>query len=537
VARIEGLTLKQISSQTTLETNPTMEVLMSFVQRCVAVAVAAFWVYGITVAAAAQGVAPNKSHHASAAKHTLAATGAAAHPLPPNSVTKHTISLPGRTLSFTATAGSIVLHNGKDKALADIAYVAYRRDQEKPATRPVTFVFNGGPGASSAWLQLGAMGPWRLPMPGGKTYPSSPPRLVANADTWLDFTDLVFVDPPGTGYSKIVVPDDAAQKELWSVTGDVDALSVFIRRWLVANGRTASPKFIVGESYGGFRAPLLSEKLARDENIGITGLVLISPALDLSTMRDPNAPFTWAIRLPSYDAVRLEQKGPVTRADLAGVEAYASGQYIQDFLRGPGDKAAVARMATHVARVTGLDPALVLRLGGRVATDTFVRAFYRGEGKIGSAYDPTITAYDPNPFAHHEEWLDPVLPGFRAPLASAMVDLYRNRLGWKLSAPYHILNDKIAEQWNWGRTIHRVTALRALRRMLALDPHFRVLVTGGLMDLVVPYFGNALLLREIPEYGATQRLFFKTYPGGHMFYDRGASRAALSADAERLIYR
>lgn len=507
---------------------------MSFVRRCIAVVAVAFWVHGMPIAAVAQTITPPASQHATAAKST--ATGAAARSLPPNSVTKHTIVLPGRTLSFTATAGSILLHNAKGKPLADIAYIAYRRDQGAAAVRPVTFVFNGGPGASSAWLQLGAMGPWRLPTPGGKTYPSAPPRLVANADTWLDFTDLVFVDPPGTGYSKIVAPEQAARKKLWSVKGDVNALSDFIRRWLVANGRMASPKFIVGESYGGLRAPLLADKLARSENVGITGLVLISPALDLTAISDRTLPFSWAVRLLSYDAVRLAQKGPVTRADLAGVEAYASGQYIQDFLRGPGDKAAVARMVAHVAQITGLDPALVQRLGGRVGMDTFVRAFYRGEGKVGAAYDPTITAYDPNPFAHHGRWLDPILPGFKAPLASAMVDLYHNRLGWKLTAPYQILNDAVAKQWNWDGPMHRVSALPSLRQMLALNPHFRVLATGGLMDLVVPYFCNALLLRQMPQYGTTQRLFFKTYPGGHMFYDRGDSRAALRVDVKRLIY-
>lgn len=510
---------------------------MSFVQRCIAVAAVAFWVHGIAVAVAAQGTTPSASHPSAAAKSTKSASGTAALSLPPDSVTKHTLALPGRTLSFTATAGSIMLHDGKGKPIADIAYVAYRRDQEKAATRPVTFVFNGGPGASSAWLQLGAMGPWRLPMPGGKSYPSAPPVLVANADTWLDFTDLVFVDPPGTGYSRIVAPGQAAQKELWSVTGDIDALSDFIRRWLIANDRLASPKFIVGESYGGFRAPLLAEKLMRAENVGVTGLVMISPALDLSTMRDPSSPLTWAARLPSYDAVRLAQKQKVTRADLAQAETYASGQYMEDFLRGPSDHAAVARMVAQVAQITGLDPALVRQLGGRVGPDTFVRAFYRSEGKIGANYDPTITAYDPNPFAHHEEWFDPVLPGFEAPLGSAMVDLYRNQLGWKVPAQYQILDGKIAERWNWGGAMHQITVLPALRRMLALDPQLRVLVTGGLMDLVLPYFGNDLLLRQIPQYGPTQRLFFKAYPGGHMFYDRGENRAALRGDAERLIYR
>jgi carboxypeptidase C (cathepsin A) len=507
------------------------ETPMLLTRRCFSTLAVALWLAGGLVSPSAHGAAP-PSHHARAP-----AAAEAVQPLPPDAVTKHRVALPGRALDFTATAGSIKLRNGAGKELADIAYIAYRLDGQNAAARPVTFVFNGGPGASSVWLQFGALGPWRLPMPDGKTYPSAPPRLVANADTWLDFTDLVFVDPPGTGYSRITEPGEAVRKQLWSVNGDVDALAVFIRRWLAANGRMGSPKFIVGESYGGFRAPLIAQKLARAEGVGINGLVLISPALDLSAMQDPETPLTWAIRLPSYAAVRLSRKGPVTRADLADVEAYATGQYVQDFLRGPRDQAAVARMAARVSAIAGLDPATVTRLGGRVDMDSFVRDFYRADGRIGAAYDPTVTAYDPEPFAHHEFWLDPILPGFKAPLASAMVDLYQQQLGWRINDRYQILNDAIAEGWNWGSAREQITALPELRRMLAVDPHFRVLVAGGLMDLVLPYYGNALLLRQIPAYGTPDRLQFRTYEGGHMFYDRAASRAALRADAERLIYR
>ncbi len=193
--------------------------------------------------------------------------------LPADSTTAFTLNIDGRSLAFHVTAGSLQLRDEAGTPQADVAYVAYRLDGADPERRPVTFAINGGPGAASAWLHLGALGPWRLPM--GGLSPASPPALVDNAETWLDFTDLVFVDPPGTGYSRIVAPGDEARRRFWSVEGDVDGLAATIRRWLVAERRLASPKFIVGESYGGFRAPRLAEGLAADQGVGVAGLVLI----------------------------------------------------------------------------------------------------------------------------------------------------------------------------------------------------------------------------------------------------------------------
>ena len=172
----------------------------------------------------------------------------------------------------------------------------------------MTFAVNGGPGAGSAWLQLGALGPWRLPMQG--LAPSSPPALVDNDDTWLDFTDLVFIDPPGTGYSRLVAAGDEARRRFWSVDGDIDALAGVIRRWLVANGRLGSPKFIVGESYGGFRGPRLAKALATEQGVGVSGMILVSPVLDFAPLSGgPAEPLSLLTRLPSYAAAFREQQG------------------------------------------------------------------------------------------------------------------------------------------------------------------------------------------------------------------------------------
>ncbi|MGO9756133.1 MAG: S10 family peptidase [Roseiarcus sp.] len=508
-------------------------ILSSRFSRCLGVCAL---VFGFALAAQAQDESPAASAHAPAGPRGEERPSAGAlRPLPPDSTTEHTLALSGRTLSFKATAGTIKLTDGRGEPQADVAYVAYQLDGAPAASRPVTFVFNGGPGASSVWLHLGALGPWRLPMKEGTINPSAAPALVDNDDTWLDFTDLVFIDPPGTGYSRVVAAGDEARKRLWSVSGDIDALSVVVRRWLAANQRLASPKFIVGESYGGFRGPRLAKALATEQGVGVSGLVLISPVLDFAMMAGVDAPLGAAMLLPTYAAAAREKSGPVTREQLADVEQYASGDYLLDYLRGPRDAAAVARMAEHVAALTGLDPALVRRLGGRVDKETFLREFDRAQGKVGAVYDVTINAYDPAPAASDSHWLDPILDGFEAPLASAMMDLYARRLGWKIEDRYSPLSASVNRAWDWGRGLHPPESASDLRQMLALDPNFRVLVTQGLTDLQVPYFGAKLLLDQIPDYGAAGRLTLKVYGGGHMPYTRDASRKALREDARRLI--
>jgi carboxypeptidase C (cathepsin A) len=455
--------------------------------------------------------------------------------LPPDSVTEHYLALPDRTLTFKATAGAIKLSDESGAEQADVAYVSFVLAGGNPQSRPVTFVFNGGPGASSAWLNLGALGPWRLPMNGPAVYPSATPTLVDNADTWLDFTDLVFIDPPGTGYSKIVASGDEARRKFWSVGGDIDALSVVVRKWLSANERFASPKFIVGESYGGFRGPRLAKALTAEHGVGVNGLILISPVLDFTMMETPDGPFPLAARLPSYAAAARENVGPVSREQLADVEQYAAGEYLIDYLKGPRDAEAVARMVGRVSEITGLDPALVRRLGGRIDQQTFEREFDRAHGKVAAAYDASVRGYDPSPASNQNEWLDSFLEGFQAPLASAMTDLYARRLGWKIDDAYEPLNSRVSRGWDWGRGLRPPESVDALKQMLAVDANLRVLVTHGFSDLQAPYFATKLVLDQIPDYGTPGRPALKVYSGGHMYYSRDESRKALREDARKLI--
>src|SRR4029453_8602669 len=188
-----------------------------------------------------------------AGRGTAATPAAEQHRLPPDSTPRQTLALPGRTLDFTATAGAIRLFDQKGEPQADIAYTSYQLDGTDRANRPVTFLFNGGPRASSAWLQLGSAGPWRISLGGEAAVSSASPGLVPNAETWLDFTDLVFIDPVGTGYSRFVAQGGEWAQRFFRVEAEVETLSAVVARWLRTRERLASPKFYAGESYGGFR--------------------------------------------------------------------------------------------------------------------------------------------------------------------------------------------------------------------------------------------------------------------------------------------
>jgi carboxypeptidase C (cathepsin A) len=454
----------------------------------------------------------------------------APRPLPPASVTRHTLDLPGRTLHFTATAGSIRLPGPNGVPEADIAFIAYTLDGARASERPVSFVLNGGPGDASAWLQLGSLGPWLLPL-GGAT-PSTPPLVIPNADTWLDFTDLVFIDPVGTGFSRFLTTSAAVRKRMWSVSGDIDEIAETIRRWTVANNRVASPKYIVGESYGGFRAPKLARALASDQGIGISGLVMISPALTIG--RVAGVPLIYAETLPSMVAAVRARNGPVTRAALADVEQYATHEYLADLLAGVGDPKLLAQMSAHVASFTGLDPALVRRLDGRIAVGTFLREIDRAEARVASPYDATITGPNPYPARIRAPYADPVLDGFVPPLTEAMLAIYADRLKWLPEGHYQLSNLAVTRHWDWGGALGQVQSIGALRTALALDPRMHVLIGDGLYDLVVPYLRNSIILAQIPPSAGGNRIRMMTLPGGHMFYTEDASRAAFRAAAEQM---
>lgn len=459
---------------------------------------------------------------------------AAQQRLPPDSTTKQTLELPGRTLSFTATAGSIRLFDGQGKPQADIAYTAYQLDGVDRMQRPVTFVFNGGPGASSAWQQLGNNGPWRLPINADAVTPSMAPQLKPNAETWLDFTDLVFIDPVGTGYSRFATTSQDARRTFYSVDGDVESIALTIRRWLEKNNRLLSPKYVVGESYGGIRGPKVVRNLEMHQGIGMRGLILISPLLDFREYSGSSI-LQYVASLPTFAAVAREAKGNVTRADMKDVESYASGDFLVDLVKGQADKAATQRIADKVAALTGIDPAVSRRLAGRFSIEEFRRDFDRRNGKVTGRYDASVLGTDPFPDSSFFHFGDPSGDVLMAPLTSAIVNLTRRKLNWRPDGSYQLLNGSVARAWNFGHGLNPPESASDLREILALDPKLKVLVAHGLFDLATPYFGTQIVLDQLPPFASPERVKFMVYPGGHMFYSRQASRQAMRSEVETLM--
>jgi carboxypeptidase C (cathepsin A) len=457
------------------------------------------------------------------------------HRLPPDSTTKQTLSLPGRSLAFAATAGSIRLFDDKGEPQADLAYTSYQLDGADPRTRPVTFVFNGGPGAASAWLHFGDAGPWRLAMNGDAVSSSAAPDLVPNAETWLDFTDLVFIDPAGTGYSRFVATGDDVRKKFFSVDGDVASIAVMIRRWLEKHDRLTSPKFVAGESYGGIRGPKVVRNLQTDQGVGVKGLILVSPVLDFREFQDSSLlQYVWS--LPTMAAVARErEKGSVTRADMADVERYARSDFLIDLLKGEADAEATNRIADRVAALTGIDQAISRRLAGRFDAIEFRREFDRKNGKVTGRYDASVMGFDPNPDSSFYHFGDPSAEPLFAPLTSAAVDLTTRKLNWRPDGSYNLFSAPAGKDWNWGRGLNPPESLSQLRQILALDPKLKLLVAHGLFDLATPYFGSKILLDQLPAYATPDRVKLVIYPGGHMFYTRDASRQALRAEIQAMM--
>ena len=419
--------------------------------------------------------------------------------------------------------------DGAGKAQATLAFIAYTLDGADPHTRPVTFATNGGPGSASGWLQLGALGPWRLPMDDAARFPSAPPILVDNAQTWLDFTDLVFIDPAGTGWSTLADDTEATRRAVWSVNGDVTVMTEAVRRWLAGANRLTSPKFFAGESYAGLRGPRLARNLADNAGIGLSGLILISPLLDAGMQTAELNPLVLAAHLPSMAAVDHH----LAPAAVAEAETYATGDYLQFLLHGNQDQKALDDAIAHVATLTGLDPALVRRHDARITPALFLRE--HDPGRISSVYDASLSYPNPFPEPANANAPDPIFAQFSAPVTSAMTDMVANRLNWRPDRRYDLSNNRAFREWDWGRFMGRPEAMSALRLSLATDPAFRVLIGHGVNDLVTPYVMTKFLVAQLPASEMISRIRVALHDGGHMFYTRDASRVALHDEARALV--
>lgn len=476
-------------------------------------------------------------------------TGSGILALLPGAVrTDHSIRIGERELAYTADAATVPLLGGDGKVTAEIFHVAYTLKTEASfdgdaasgagdPQRPVTFVFNGGPGAASAYLHLGALGPRALVTSAAGEFLPPPQRLADNPDTWLPFTDLVFVDPVGTGYSRAAPGED--EKRFFGVDGDASSIGAFIRLYLQKTERTAAPVYLAGESYGGFRAALLAKTLQEDIGITPAGIVLVSPALEFSLLRgDDFLPLKWALELPAMAAVRFEAEGlagDALRDKLGEVERYALSDYIVALASGL--EAGRDTASQRVSDYTGLPLDLVRRHFARVPTQVFAREFERAKGRVLSLYDGAIGTDDIAPDASWSQTPDPLLDRSVPVMTQAFVTYVREELGFKTDVSYRLLNRDINRAWDFGTSPSRQGFAGVMDDLLearSLNPALRVLITHGYGDLVTPYLASRYLVSQQPQLLGASPIETRVYAGGHMMYFRADSRAALTADAARL---
>jgi carboxypeptidase C (cathepsin A) len=452
-------------------------------------------------------------------------------PFPADAHVTQTTTVDGKTLKYTVTVGSLPVRDEKGNKTAEVVFTAYTMPGKD---RPVTFALNGGPGASSVYLNLGAIGPKRVAFGDAGDSPSDPPVLHDNPGTWLGFTDLVFIDPVGTGYSRALVDDKQATKDFYSTDTDIEYLSRIMYDWLVKNGRMDSRKYYVGESYGGFRGPRITEYLQTRLGVAMSGVTLISPYLDPSAWsNDTVSPLPWMTTLPSIAAAHLEREGKLSAETMAPIIAYTRGEYATTLMKGRSDPAATEAMIKKVTELTGLDPVFVKRSGGRLETQAYLREVYRAEGKLGSRYDSNVTAWDPFPHAPSQMTGDPLLNSIIAPTTSAMVNFVTQTVGWKVAGRYNALSYEVNRLWHEDDDA-REGSVSQLRKAVANDPKLRVLIAHGWDDLSCPFMVSVLAVDQMPAMGDPTRVQVKEYPGGHMFYSRADSQAALTRDVKAL---
>ena len=451
--------------------------------------------------------------------------------LPADSITQHSIETPAGKLDYTATAGTFSLFDQSGERSAAVFYTAFVAKAAAPANRPVTFVFNGGPGAASAFLNLGLVGP-RIAEFGQGGRDGSSVRLIDNPDTWLAFTDLVMVDPVGTGWSRPAKRDGG--EAFWGVDADAESMAKVIALYVAKNSRVSSPKFILGESYGGFRAAKVARALQREQGISVNGIVMVSPMLE-GAFQFGGTRFALgaALQLPSLAAAELERKGAFSEQALAEAEHFALTDYLTALAGPPLQGDAAQKLYARVAALTGLPQEVVARHRGFIG-DSYVKSLHRGEQKIVSHYDATFASDDPNPEIAVARGPDPILDGLVRSYGSAFVAYARDELGFKTEMTYNLLAGDISGKWKWGSGRGQPSISEDLRVLLALTPSFRLIIANGYSDMVTPFAVSRYVLDHLPPVDGEGRTALKRYRGGHMFYLDPDSRKAFSTDARAM---
>lgn len=458
--------------------------------------------------------------------------------------TRHSVAINGVEIGYTATTGIIIMKEEAEKdgvstgeqARAGIFFVAYTRDDVTDLSRrPITFAFNGGPGSSSVWLHLGLLGPHRVLMQ-EEGWPLPPPgRLTPNQYSLLDVSDLVFIDPVSTGYSRPVAGESA--KQFHDFRKDIESVGDFIRLYVSRYGRWLSPKYLAGESYGTTRAAGLAGYLQERHGLYLNGLMLISAVLHFQTLSfDHGNDLPYMLFLPAYTATafyhrRLEpelQRDLITT--LRAAEAFALGDYALALLQGDQlDPSATERITTQLARYTGLSREYIERSRLRIRDDRFVKELLRDQQRTVGRLDSRFTGSDRDAVGETVEF-DPSLTAILGPYTAALNDYVRQQLGFSSDLPYEILTERV---WPWSFNDHQnryVDVAETLRRAMHRNPALRVHVASGYYDLATPYFATRYTLSHLALDPALRSQISESfYPAGHMMYIHEPSLAALKA--------
>ena len=459
-----------------------------------------------------------------------------------SSTTRHTLTLDGQKIPYTATAGTLLLADDEGSPKASVFYIAYVKEGVKdPAERPVTFSFNGGPGAASLWVHLGGFGPKKVLRTDEGMELAPPGRLVDNEFSLLDVTDLVFLDPVSTGFSRPAPGEDP--KQFHGVTQDVESVAEFIRLWITRNRRWASPKFLAGESYGTTRAAGLALHLDQRYGMQLNGIVLVSSILNWQNQEfHVGNDMAYILHLPTYAATAWYHKRlpPELSGDLkktlAEVEDFARHDYASALMQ--GDRLSPERrkeIAARLARYTGLSPDYIERTNLRVEIFRFTKELLRDQGKTVGRLDTRFTGTDLDAAGEQPEF-DPSSVSLDGPYAAMFNDYIRRELGFESDLVYERLSRKVWP-WSWQGSENRyLNMAENLRQAMTRNPRLRVLVTSGYYDLATPYYDAFYTADHLGLPPALKgNMSIELYEAGHMMYIRKADHRKLKEDMAKFI--
>ncbi len=457
-------------------------------------------------------------------------------------VTEHSVTIGGERIEYEARAGTISLGEEQGKDKAKLFFTAYtRKDVESPESRPITFTFNGGPGSSSVWLHMGAFGPRRVPMPDDASIPKPPYALIDNLHSILDVTDLVFIDPVSTGYSRALPGEDP--KQYHGVTADVESVGEMIRIYTTRHRRWMSPKFLAGESYGTTRAANLVQHMQQRHGMFFNGLLLISSVLHFNTLYfNPDNDLPFIVYVPAYTATawyhgRLSEElqgdgsPEALRAALDQAEAFALGDYARALLLGTRmDDESREAVAAEYARLTGVSVDFVQRCGLRVSLHRYTKELRRDEGKTVGRLDSRYVGVDRDAAGEHYEY-DPSMAAIMGPYTGTFNHYVRQELEYENDLPYEILTGNV-HPWKFDVAENRyLDVAEPLRQAMHRNPHLRVFVANGLYDMATPYFATEHTFAHLGlDAGLVGNIEMAYYPAGHMMYVHEPSLERMKAD-------